>query len=137
MLNPQNESTVPAPALFLSQMSAGSGGIRRNNSRTSSSSSGDLVHQESLSTHSTEVDEVASSRVETASLDEVQDKQLKSRKDKLFKAIIAGDIQLVSLEQLCSAGRLALEVERDRRRKMNISTFRHKQAVMLVNMKLS
>ena len=118
-------------------MSAGSGGIRRNNSRTSSSSSGDLVHQESLSTHSTEVDEVASSRVETASLDEVQDKQLKNRKDKLFKAIIAGDIQLVSLEQLCSAGRLALEVERDRQRKMNISTFRHKQAVMLINMKLS
>ena len=104
MLNPQNGSTTPARALCLSQVSAGSGGIKRNNSRTSSSSSGDLVRQESLSIHSAEVDEVASGRVETASLDEVQDKQLKSRKDKLFKAIIAGDIQLVRLEQLAGQG---------------------------------
>ena len=70
--------------------------IKGNNSRASSSSSGDLVQQESLIA---KVEEVAPNRVETASLDEAQDKQLKSRKDRLFKAIIAGDIQLVRLGQ--------------------------------------
>ncbi|KAK7115490.1 ankyrin repeat domain-containing protein 27-like [Littorina saxatilis] len=77
-------------------VSTASGSIKGKGSWSSSSSSSDLVRQESLSLHSSaDGEEAAPSRVETASLDEAQDKQLKSRKDKLFKAIMAGDIQLV------------------------------------------
>lgn len=78
------------------KVSTASGSIKGKGSWSSSSSSSDLVRQESLSLHSSaDGEEAAPSRVETASLDEAQDKQLKSRKDKLFKAIMAGDIQLV------------------------------------------
>ena len=50
------------------------------------------------STHSSDVEDLGPCRVETTSLDEVQDKQLKHKKDKLFKAVQAGDIQLVRME---------------------------------------
>lgn len=70
-------------------------GDSKKSSSCSSSASSDLFRQESYSVLSVDVEDSGSSRVETASLDEVQDKQLKNRKEKLFKAIRAGDIQLV------------------------------------------
>ncbi|XP_025115777.1 ankyrin repeat domain-containing protein 27-like isoform X1 [Pomacea canaliculata] len=61
--------------------------------RASSFSSGGRGRSGSSVTNSDE--DFLASRIETASLDEAQDKQLKRRKDKLFKAILDGDIQLV------------------------------------------
>jgi hypothetical protein len=84
--------------VLLFQVSSPAHKIRKNSEQTSSGSGEDLLRRDSMTTtHSSESDELGLSVVETASLDEAQDRQLKKRKEKLFKAIIAGDTQLVCI----------------------------------------
>ncbi|KAL8590034.1 hypothetical protein ACOMHN_007059 [Nucella lapillus] len=90
LLQSSTEGLELRPLSFTS-ISAGEG--KKPNSRSSSSTSGDLFR--SVSMLSVDVEDYMSSRVETASLDEAQNLQGRRRKEKLFKAIKAGDIQLV------------------------------------------
>ncbi|XP_076470280.1 ankyrin repeat domain-containing protein 27-like isoform X2 [Babylonia areolata] len=76
----------------------GGKGGKATRTPSSSSSTSDPARRGSLSVGGSggDMEDCASwSRVETASLDEVQDLQLKKRREKLFRAIMAGDTQLV------------------------------------------
>lgn len=67
--------------------------------RSTSSASSSDSHKHSFDSQSSKG--FTSSCFETASLDDEQNKELQKKKDRLFKAIVVGDIQLVCTTVIC------------------------------------